>query len=319
MSTILWQDLAVLLIVVVNLDAQSPSPSSKLLRGEISTDHWVSLDGLTVEIIDTGRPVDKVAVRPDGSFEFRGIPEGNYEVRITTMYGELVRREFVHIGEHTGMLMLKLHGMKQQQPVSGTVSMRELLNPVPTKAKKELLRADAAYGKGNVEESIRHLQKAIEIHPNYLEAHNNLGVRYMRRSDFRRAADEFRRATEIDPASALSQANLALALATLRQYAEAEQAARRALAADQSFMPASYALGLSLAGQNNCTLEGVESMIKASGKYPKARLGAAQLLACRGDNKEAASQLRTYLALPEAERRPEIEKWLTDLERPAKQ
>jgi tetratricopeptide (TPR) repeat protein len=275
------------------------------------------LDGLSVEITDAGRPVDKAAVSPDGTFEFRGIPEGNYQVRIVTMYGEIVRREFVYIGEHTGTLMLKLLGMKQQQPVSGTVSMRELLNPVPEKARKELLRADGAYSKGNVEESIRHLQKAIEIHPNYLEAHNNLGVRYMRMSDFRRAADEFRRGTEIEPANVLSQANLALALAALRQYPEAEQAARRALAADQSFMSASYALGLSLAGQNNCTLEGVESMIKASGKYPKARLGTAHLLACKGDDKAAASQLRTYLTLPDVERR-EIEKWLTNLERSAK-
>jgi hypothetical protein len=82
-------------------------------------------------------------------------------------------------------------------------------------------------------------------------------------------------------------------------------------------MPASYALGLSLAGQNNCTQEGVESMIKASGKYPKARLGTAHLLACKGDDKAAASQLRTYLTLPDVERR-EIEKWLTNLERSAK-
>jgi tetratricopeptide (TPR) repeat protein len=181
------------------------------------------------------------------------------------------------------------------------------------------LRADAAYGKGNVEESIRHLRRAIEIHPNYLEAHNNLGVRYMRMSDFRLAADEFRRATEIDPASALSQANLALALSALRQYPEAEKAARRALTQDPSSMSASYALGLSLAGQNNCALEGVESMIKASGKYPRARLGAAHLLACRGDKRAAASQLRTYLSSPEAGRQPEVERWLTNLERSAKQ
>lgn len=317
MSTLRCRIVA-LFALAVSAKAQNPSPSFKLIRGEISADQSGSLDGLNVEILDQGRPVEKAAVRPDGSFEFRGIPEGSYQIRVVTLYGDVVRREFVYIGEHTGLLMLKLPGKKEQQPVTGTVSMKELRNPVPGKARKELLRADAAYSAGKVEESIERLQKAIRLHPDYLEAHNNLGVRYMRLRDFQRAAEEFRRATEIDPASALSQANLSLALATLRKYAEAEQAARRALATDPGFMPANYALGLSLAGQNNCALEGVESMIKVSGKYPKARLGAAHLLSCRGDNKAAASQLRTYLTLGDVERRAEIEKWLAKLEQPAK-
>jgi len=61
-------------------------------------------------------------------------------------------------------------------------------------------------------------------------------------------------------ASALFQTNYALALLALKQYREAELAARRALALDHGAEEANYALGMTLYAQNNCAAEAVENL-----------------------------------------------------------
>ncbi|MBK5294706.1 MAG: tetratricopeptide repeat protein, partial [Acidobacteriia bacterium] len=290
--------------------------TSKVLRGEVSASGSWSPDRLMVELLNQGRHVDKVAVMVDGSFAFRGIENGQYELRVVTLHGDTIRREFVSVHDFTGPLVLRLPNRDEHSPIAGAVSMKALLNPPPAKAHKELLRSETSYNQGKMLESIQHLEKAIQIHPEYMEAYNNLGVRYMRLNHFDRAAREFQRAVEIDPASVLSQTNLALALVALKQHREGELAARRALALDSGSAQASYALALSLVGQNNCALEGVEHLKKSSGQFPKARLAAARLLVCRGAVNEAAAQLRDYLESPNAQHRQEIEKWLTHLEQP---
>jgi len=309
--------LLVLLSLVFTIDrpAQGQVPGVRALRGEISGgEDPISPDRYMVELVDRGRPVDRVSVARDGSFEFRGIAEGQYELRVLTLFGEIVRREYISVHEYSSSLLVKLPENKGHRPVSGSVSIKSLLNPVPTSARKEFVRAEQALSKGRIDESIRRLEKAIQIHPGYMEAHNNLGVRYMRSGDFTRAAAEFQRAVEIDPASTLSLANLAFALVALNQHRDAEMAARRALVLDRASMQASYALGVSLAGQDNCPLEAVEILTKAAGNYPSARLTAARLLVCRGQPLEAAEQLRAYLESPATDKRPQVEQWLASLD-----
>src|SRR5207248_4645586 len=65
------------------------------------------------------------------------------------------------------------------------VSVGELL--VPAKAAKEVQRSEKAFQSGNVRESAQHLEKAVEIYPDYVYAHNLLGTRYMSLGDYKHA------------------------------------------------------------------------------------------------------------------------------------
>lgn len=85
------------------------------------------------------------------------------------------------------------------------------------------------------------------IFPGYMEAHNDLGVRYMQQGAYERAAAEFQEAAKLDPGAVRPAANLALAWIALGRYADAESAARRAIAADPGFPPARRALRLATA------------------------------------------------------------------------
>lgn len=315
MSTFTWIH-ARLVTTTLGLQAQNSFPAS-VLRGEIDGG-GLSPDKLMVEVVKQGKPAERAPVMADGSFEIRGLADGQYELRVINLYGDVVRRQFVSVPDQSRSLVLRLSDRVEQRPISGTVSVKRLLAPVPTKAEKEFVRAQKTYREGKLQESVQHLRKAIQIHPDYMEAHNNLGVRYMQLNEIERAASEFRQAVEIDPASVLGQTNLALALASLQRYRDAEVMARRALSVDPDFVQARYALGLSLAAQDECSIEAIQNLQRASERYLKARLGVARLRACRGEIDQAAAELRAYLSSPNAEDRPQIESWLTRLVPPAK-
>jgi len=268
-----------------------------------------------VELVVNGRPVDRSPVMHDGAFEFRSAPTGEYDLRVTNFYGDIIRRQFISVHDHTYSLVVELPQLASGIRPAGAISVRRLQQHVPSKARNELVRAQNDFDKGEMESSIKHLQKAIDTFPEYMEAHNNLGVRYMRLGDFDRAIAAFQKAAELDPDAVLANTNLALAFISLRRYDEAEARARRALATDPSYVQARYALGLIAVARNQCTAEDIENVKGAVEKYPKARLAIARLLACRGDATQAAAQLRTYLDSNGAENRPTVEAWLHQLEK----
>lgn len=59
----------------------------------------------------------------------------------------------------------------------------------------------------------------VRIHPNYAEAHNNLGNAYQRQGNLEGAIAEFKTAVSIDPNLALSHYNLARAYAVKKEKA----------------------------------------------------------------------------------------------------
>src|SRR5437879_10808088 len=73
------------------------------------------------------------------------------------------------------------------RPIGGTVSVSRLRHQVPAKARNELARSEREVRRGRLQSSVAHLQKAVAIDPDYMEAHNNLGARYIALGDNERA------------------------------------------------------------------------------------------------------------------------------------
>jgi tetratricopeptide (TPR) repeat protein len=87
---------------------------------------------------------------------------------------------------------------------------------VSPKAIEELQRAYEA--RGDIERVRQHLQKAIEISPNFDDALNNLGTIYYHAQNFEKAAELFGRALQANPNSFPAQVNLGGALISLKNY-----------------------------------------------------------------------------------------------------
>lgn len=96
----------------------------------------------------------------------------------------------------------------------------------------------------NLSESNKEFERAIELNPNYPNAHHwyareNLTIM----GDFDRALAEMRRAQELDPLSLIINANFGKAYFNARRYDEAIQQLRKTIEIDQTFFVAHHYLG----------------------------------------------------------------------------
>ncbi|MEZ5361707.1 MAG: tetratricopeptide repeat protein [Bryobacterales bacterium] len=88
----------------------------------------------------------------------------------------------------------------RQTPSGGhMVSLQRLKNAPPPKAVREMTKGADAVAAGDREEAIRHYQKALEIHPSYIEAYNNLGVQNLKLNRIDEAIAALEKAVELDP------------------------------------------------------------------------------------------------------------------------
>jgi len=105
---------------------------------------------------------------------------------------------------------------------AGTVSAARLRHRPPKAARKGYEKALKLLQNGRPEESATELEKAIALDPDYAEAHNDLGVAYIRLGRNPEAASEFRRAIALLPGESIPHSNLAWVLSAMRRPAEAE-------------------------------------------------------------------------------------------------
>jgi tetratricopeptide (TPR) repeat protein len=192
------------------------------------------------------------------------------------------------------------------------VSTRELL--IPPKAMKEIQRSQSAFLSGDVRSSAKHLERALQIYPHYLEAHNNLGSRYIELHEYEKAAAEFQKAIDLDPRVKQPFNNLSVALFLLQRYPDAEIAARRALDLDPHNFAAQYMLGCVLATEKRNPSEAMELLRQTEAQFPDARLLLAQILIRQGAVNEAENELHEYLRVPGVEKKQKVECWLARLE-----
>ena len=195
--------------------------------------------------------------------------------------------------------------------IGETISLRDLR--IPPKAIKELERSQDALKSGDVRSSARHLGKAIQIYPDCLEAHNNLGARYIELEEYEKAAAEFQKAIAIDPRVVQPLSNLSVAFFLQQRYGDAEAAARRALSVAPQHPTARYMLGAILATEKRNPEEAMELLRQTKIEFPDARLLLAQILLRRGAVAQAEEELRGYLALADAPKRQNVERWLARL------
>src|SRR6266436_2770448 len=191
------------------------------------------------------------------------------------------------------------------------ISMGQLR--IPPKAVKEIRRAQTALRSGDVRSSAAHLERALQIYPQSLEVHNNLGSRYIELHEYEKAAVEFQKAIDIDPRIMQPFNNLSVAFFLLQRYPEAEAAARRALNLDPHHPTLRYMLGCILATEKRNPVEAMEMLRQTKREFPDSRLLLAEILLRRGAVDEAENELREYLSVPGAEKKQNVERWLARL------
>ncbi len=285
------------------------------VRGELLCEGCRMFD-LTIELQDMSNRIgsERVSVDSGGSFELRGMEEGHYMLTVSNQRGEVLRREPVSLRGQDPSFSVRIDRAPVQKPVSGPISLAQLRHRVPGKAQKEYERSQSKLLRGDLAGSAECLEKAIALDPEYLEAHNNLGSRYMGMGEIPKALARFRRAAELDPNAQMVQVNLAVALLQSNLLADAESAARGALRMSGTDVKAHYILGLSMYAQRKYTEETAESLERASKELPTAKLPQATQFARSGKRAAAQAMLTKYLEGPAVEKRAEAERLLSALQ-----
>lgn len=197
---------------------------------------------------------------------------------------------------------------------AGTVSVDTL--KVPAGAIKEMQKFFKDFEAGKLEDSIKHAAKAIQIYPQWAVAHHNLGQTYARKGDYQKAIDEFQSAAELDGREVHPWLSLTKIYLMQKKYDEGEAAARRALEIDPVNSDARYYLSRNLIGQGQETSEALQLLKKSKEQYAVARLVLANLYLKHGSVSEAVTELRGYIAQPDAEGKEKVQCMVRKLTEP---
>jgi len=299
---------AVLLILILGLTGgaaagQIPSFSHPMtpdrqgffLRGMISGDQ--AAHSLSVQLVP-GNPMttEKVDVHPDGTFEFQSAVPGTHQLVVTASNGEVLYDDYVHINGSTDFLTVRLRPTPSTSAShEKTVSIQQLQHHVSGEAAQAFSKAKRAQAKGETEEARRLLHRALEIDPEFADAHNELGVMSVSAGNLADASDEFQRAIDLCPDHAVALANLSIVLGKMEHYDEASSVATRALRVDPSNAKVHFILAISLMRNRKDSTAALSHLDQAAPEIPLAHVFAADLLNQTGRPDEALTHLETYL------------------------
>ncbi len=238
-----------------------------------------------------------------GQFEITNLSPGQYTLEVE---GDRLLFEIAseRVDVRRGMPSIVTITLKEKssdgssRSAAPVASVGELSSDIPAKARAEFEHASKAAKEGKTDEAIAHLRRAIEVYPNFLMAHNDLGAQLLEQGKLDEAAAELQQALQIDPKAFNPNLNMGIVLVKQRRYTEAAEILRKAIALQSTSPSAHLYLGLALNGIEDST--GAEAELKlayANGgaAYAIALFQLGELYMNRGDRMLARQAFELYL------------------------
>ncbi len=263
---------AFLMILFACLRAGAQEVQTIEVKGTVHSDEPF-LYGYVVELTGLASRTDtfRTDIHTDGSFDLRGVPPGDYMLRIRgARGGGTVTEELVSVYAHPATLDINLPRAERPGPPE-TISVRQLQHPPSPKALEAAASAQKFVESGKNEKALEQLRKAIRLSPDFAAAHSNLGALYIRMGDSAAARPEIEQSLAIAGPNAIDLTNLAFVDACDRRLREAVEHARAALRADPSNTHAHYVLGALLVLDRRTAAEGIRHLQRAAEEIPSAR------------------------------------------------
>jgi len=215
---------ALVAVVFLGIPGRSqPGESPAMVKGELHSEAPVFFPDYRVELAGANRASEtyRGEVQFDGSFELRGVPGGEYTLRVTTLHGEPVYQETVIVVPHAGPLSVLLPAPDKKPSAPGTISVTQLRHPPDRKAFQAVAAAQRFSASGQTEKAVEQLEKAIRISPEYAEAYNNRGNAYQNKGQYDAAIRDYDRAIALQPDHTVAYLNRAIALSQTKAYDKA--------------------------------------------------------------------------------------------------
>jgi tetratricopeptide (TPR) repeat protein len=280
--------------------AVAAEPARKFeLRGEIIP-HPRRMAAVAVHAAASPFTKDALAGR-DGKFRFKDMEPGIYTVSVyVPRRGE--QRVTVNLtpslADEKGRVEVKVRmdSGRLNRERAALVSAREL--SVPDKARREYQQATKKLSKRDVDGAVAHLEKAVEIAPQYAAAWNHLGTIAYQTGRHTDAEKYFRQAVEADPEIYEPVVNLGGVLLNLGNLDEAWKFNVEAVMRRGNDPLAHSQLGMTYLALNKLDLAEkhlIEARRLDASHFSNPQLGLAELYLRRKDQPKAASQLEEFL------------------------
>ena len=275
--------------------------------------------------------VSRIRTDSSGRFSFTGIRGGHYNIRVLTTgtnyleYTEGLDVVNVVQGSSDSVYLDVYLKFDKRKLNSGAANITEAIfvQEVPDEARK-------LYKKGmkdineKGDKGFAEIDQALQIFPDYYDALNLLGVEYVARKEYQKAAPYLIRSIDINRRSFSSFYALAYAAFQLNHRPEAMDAARAATILQSNSVNAQLLYGTLL--RQDGRYEDAEKALLQAKKLSKDTPVAevhwqlALLYNRLGRNKEAADELEAYLKIqPDARDKKEIQELIAKLRKEPKQ
>ena len=246
-----------------------------------------------------GGMVDQQHTDRAGKFRFGGLRPLTYIVSIRTAGFEDVQQQVELVTKTSDYILVSLRpdGSSRATPLGPAIILDA---KVPLDARKEFEKGRAVLlGNGKSEEGIAHLERAISIYPNFLEAYLMLGTAYLDARRLDKAESALRKAIAINPGK--PEVNFALGEVYRQQkkYAEAEKVLREGLKLDNRLWQGHYTLGRVYLEMGDHVRAGpqIGLAIQLKPDLPEAHLLAGNILLRAHKPDDALLEFEEYLRL----------------------
>ena len=252
--------LAGLVAATAASDEQLPELRIQVIAGRDANAEYSA----SVERLQDRRPIRSEALPADCVWRFRDVPYGEYRLTIRSGDGTPLYEQWITVNSQTSTVMINLPVRMTPVPVSGTVSVGQLLHPIDKKALKFFKSSQTFIEKGDFERAAGQLERAVETSPGYADAYGSLAAVHIKMGRYVLALSEISQAMGVAGPNARDLSNQALAYYNLEDYAASIDAARWALRLNPDYDPAHFVLGATLAINKRTMAESVSHLERAA-------------------------------------------------------
>jgi len=269
-------------------------------------------------VLQSGHPVDfRVRIRlsatnnagmdlytdTNGAFDYGGLQPGYYTLDVTAedSHKGTAKEQVNLLAGQRVTLRIYLKTEEAGADKTGKTGAVNAAIPVPQKAKQEFDTAQNLVGIGDLNSAAIHFNNALKIFPAYVEAHNELGVVYLKLKRPDDAAGQFEAAIEISPKAYNPRLNLGIILVSRRKYPEAVEQLTQCVSIDSSQAPGRLYLGIASLGQDDLEVakrELTAALDIGGEKLSVAHYYLAYVSLKSGDKAHAIQELESFVGSP---------------------
>ncbi len=288
-------------VAQAQLGAARPAPIMAEIHGQVRYgDTRAPAERVLVRLEGFGSGVNgQVMTDSTGKFRFSGLGQVTYVVTVRAPGYAEARQEADLKTTSSVYLNFNLAPDKPQTiplPVSGAVVDAK----IPAEAQKEFnLGRTMLLEEKKVEGGIAHLEKALSLYPEYLNAHLLLGTAYLDSKQWEKAERELKKTLEIDAKAAAAYFALGEVYRRQQKYAEAEKVLQDGLKLEPKSHQGHLALGQVYFAKGDLAKAGPEigQTLQLKPDYAEAYLLAGNLFLRARNAQNALQMFEQYLKL----------------------